>query len=109
MRGVWREFYGAEPEAPPAYTPDWAEAQGRETLAEAAGRHLAAMPVAAAAAGDVLLFRWRDGLPAKHAAILVAPDRFVHAHDGAAVALAELSPWWRRRAAFAFSFPGVTD
>ena len=109
VRGVWRELYGAEPEAPPAYTPDWAEAQGRETLAEAAGRHLAPMPVAAAAAGDVLLFRWRDGLPAKHAAILVAPERFVHAHDGAAVALAELSPWWRRRAAFAFSFPGVTD
>ena len=109
VRGVWRELYGAEPEVAPAYTPDWAEARGRETLAEAAGRHLAAVDIGAARAGDVLLFRWRDNLPAKHAAILVEPGRFIHAHDGAAVALADLTPWWRRRAAFAFSFPGVTD
>ncbi len=109
VRGVWREVCGAEPEAPPRYTPDWAEARGRETLAEAAARHLATIDLDDARAGDVLLFRWREGLPAKHAAILVAPDRFIHAHDGAAVALADLVPWWRRRAAFAFSFPGVTD
>ena len=109
VRGVWRALYGREPEAMPAYTPDWAEASGGETLAEAAGRHMAAVPVERAATGDLLLFRWRDGLPAKHAAILVAPDRFIHAQDGAAVALAGLPPWWRRRIAFAFSFPGVTD
>ena len=24
IRGVWRDLYGAEPEAPPAYTADWA-------------------------------------------------------------------------------------
>ncbi|HMM10451.1 MAG TPA: peptidase, partial [Paracoccus solventivorans] len=23
IRGVWRELYGTEPEAPPPYTPDW--------------------------------------------------------------------------------------
>jgi NlpC/P60 family putative phage cell wall peptidase len=109
VRGVWRELYGREPEAMPAYTPDWAEARGTETLAEAAGRHMATVPPRDATTGDLLLFRWRAGLPAKHAAILVAPDRFLHAQDGAAVALASLSPWWRRRIAFAFSFPGVTD
>lgn len=109
VRGVWREVYGAEPEAAPAYTPDWAEARGRETLAEAAARHLVPIEIASADAGDVLLFRWRAGLPAKHAAILVAADCFIHAHDGAAVAFAELVPWWRRRVAFAFSFPGVSD
>ncbi|MDQ0435640.1 NlpC/P60 family putative phage cell wall peptidase [Kaistia dalseonensis] len=109
VRGVWRELYGGEPEAVPGYTPDWAEARGAETLAEAAGRHMAPIAPAGAGPGDLLLFRWRDHLPAKHAAILVAPDRFIHAHDGAAVALASLSPWWRRRIAFAFQFPGVTD
>lgn len=31
IRGIWRELYGAEPEAPPAYTPDWAEISGQET------------------------------------------------------------------------------
>jgi NlpC/P60 family putative phage cell wall peptidase len=107
VRGVWRELYGEEPEAPPRYTPDWAEAQGRETLAEAAGRHLIAVDPAEAQTGDVLLFRWRERLPAKHAGILVEPDRFIHAHDGAAVAFADFVPWWRRRVAFAFSFPGV--
>ncbi|MCX5512115.1 peptidase P60 [Kaistia algarum] len=107
VRGVWRELYGEEPEAPPRYTADWAEAQGRETLAEAAGRHLTPVDPAEAQTGDVLLFRWRPGLPAKHAGILIAPDRFIHAHDGAAVAPADLVPWWRRRVAFAFAFPGV--
>jgi NlpC/P60 family putative phage cell wall peptidase len=59
--------------------------------------------------GDVLLFRWRTGLAAKHAAIVTTPDRMVHAHDGAAVAEVALASWWRRRLAFAFRFPGVND
>ena len=107
LRGVWRALLGDEPEAMPAYTPDWAEAKGAETLATAAGRHLIAINVKEAGAGDVLLFRWRANLPAKHAAILVDADRFIHAQQGAAVALAALSPWWRRRIAYAFRFPGV--
>jgi NlpC/P60 family putative phage cell wall peptidase len=111
VRGVWRALYGTEPEAMPAYTPDWAEARGEETLADAASRHMAVVTIEGAAAGDVLLFRWRANLPAKHAAIVVsgslsdAAPRFIHAHQGAAVALATLSPWWRRRIAFAFRFP----
>ena len=109
VRGVWRELYGGEPEDMPAYTADWAEARGQDTLAEAAGRHMASVSLDAATSGDLLLFRWRENLPAKHAAILISPERFLHAHDGACVAMAALSPWWRRRAAFAFRFPGVTD
>lgn len=105
VRGVWRALHGAEPEALPGYTPDWAEAGGREAMIEAANRHLVPLPAAEAAPGDVLLFRWRETLPAKHAGILVAPDRFVHAHDGAVVAIAPLSPWWRRRLAGVFRFP----
>jgi NlpC/P60 family putative phage cell wall peptidase len=109
VRGVWRELYGGEPEAMPAYTADWAEAKGLDTLAEAAGRHMPPVRLDEATTGDLLLFRWRENLPAKHAAILISPERFLHAHDGACVATAALSPWWRRRAAFAFRFPGVTD
>ncbi len=33
VRGLWRELIGPEPEVLPAYSPDWAEAGGRETLA----------------------------------------------------------------------------
>jgi NlpC/P60 family putative phage cell wall peptidase len=109
VRGVWRALYGAEPERAPAYEPDWAEAAQGEPFAAAAERHLRALDVTAFAPGDVLLFRWRRGLAAKHAAIVVAPHRMVHAHEGAAVAEVALSPWWRRRIAYAFSFPGVTD
>lgn len=109
VRGVFRALYGEEPEATPPYAPDWAEASRRETLAEAAARHLAPVAFVQAMPGDVLLFRWRAHLPAKHAAILTARNRMVHAHDGAAVAEIAFAPWWRRRLAFAFRFPGVTE
>ncbi|MDT8344324.1 MAG: hypothetical protein RQ752_07800, partial [Thermohalobaculum sp.] len=57
LRGVWREVMGAEPEAPPPYTPDWSEATGRERLLEAAGRHLVPVDVREAGAGDVVVMR----------------------------------------------------
>jgi NlpC/P60 family putative phage cell wall peptidase len=105
VRGVWRSCYGQEPEHVPVYSPDWAESGGTETLAEAARRHMKEIVVAEAQAGDLLLFRWRAHLPAKHAGILTGMDRMVHAQDGASVAEVWLSPWWRRRIAFAFQFP----
>lgn len=78
-------------------------------LVEAARRHLVEIAPAEAAAGDVVLFRWRDRLPARHAGILTGPDAFVHAYDGSAVVESPLGPWWRRRIVHAFRFPGVTD
>jgi NlpC/P60 family putative phage cell wall peptidase len=109
VRGVWRAVCGAEPEPVPAYAPDWAEASRCEALALAGQRHLVEIELAQFAPGDVLLFRWRNGFVAKHAAIVTASDLMVHAHDGAAVAEVALAPWWRRRLAYAFRFPGVTD
>ncbi|MDO9414018.1 MAG: NlpC/P60 family protein [Pseudolabrys sp.] len=109
VRGVWRAVIGDEPEQAPAYAPDWAEAAGSESLAEAAARHLILIDRNAFSEGDVLLFRWRSNLPAKHAAIITAPDKIVHAHDGASVAEVALAPWWRRHIAYAFRFPGVGD
>ncbi|MCK7475040.1 MAG: NlpC/P60 family protein [Rhodopseudomonas palustris] len=107
VRGVWRGCLGAEPELPPPYAPDWAEAGGVETLQQAALRHLRPLPSAEFAAGDVLLFRYRDGCLAKHVAIASAADRMIHAHDGASVCEIAITPWWRRRLVQAFSFPGV--
>jgi NlpC/P60 family putative phage cell wall peptidase len=108
VRGVWRALHGAEPEATPAYTRDWAEASGLESLAAAARRHLDELANPHTfAAGDVLLFRYASRYPAKHAAIATAPDLMVHAHDGAAVAEVAIAPWWRRRLAYAFAFPGA--
>jgi NlpC/P60 family putative phage cell wall peptidase len=108
VRGVWRALCGEEPEPVPAYAPGWAEATGAEQLAAAAARHLVRLDDANAfQPGDVILFRWRAGLPAKHAAIVTAPALMVHAHDGASVAEVAIAPWWRRRLAYAFAFPGV--
>ncbi|ODT09107.1 MAG: peptidase P60 [Kaistia sp. SCN 65-12] len=109
VRGVWRDLCGDEPETPPPYSPSWAESLRQETLALAAERHLQPHTLSDVRPGDVLLFRWREHLPAKHCAILAGPDRIIHAHDGAAVAEVAFTPWWRRHLSHAFSFPGVTD
>jgi NlpC/P60 family putative phage cell wall peptidase len=108
LRGVWRNCIGNEPETPPPYAPDWAEARGEEALAQAALRHLVPIAVDEIGAGDVLLFRWRDGYVAKHAAIASGEGTMIHAHDGAAVCEVALTPWWHRRLAYAFRFPGVS-
>lgn len=112
VRGVWRALIGPEPEPLPPYAPDWAEAGRRETLADTAFRRLVPVALEAARPGDVLLFRFRPHLPAKHAAILCAgtlthSGRMIHAYDGAQVCESPIGPWWRRRVAFAFAFPGL--
>lgn len=109
VRGLWRELCGPEPEAPPPYSPNWAESLGQETLALAALRHLVPVVPKDVQPGDVLLFRWREHLPAKHCAVLSAPDRIIHAHDGAAITEVAFTGWWRRHLSHAFSFPGATD
>lgn len=107
VRGLWRAFCGPEPQPLPAYSPEWAEVGGVDLMHEAARQHLIAIDLTEAAPGDVLLFRWRDGLPAKHAGILVAEGRFVHAQEGAAVTEVPLGRWWRTHMAAAFRFPGL--
>lgn len=109
VRGVWRELYGFEPERLPAYTRDWAEANGTESLLDGARRNFVLLHVDAVEAGDIVVFRLRDGCAAKHAAILSGPRSFIHAMEGLPVSEVALSPWWRRRIAGAFSFPGVLN
>jgi NlpC/P60 family putative phage cell wall peptidase len=107
VRGVWRETMGNEPEALPAYGRSWAESGGGEALMMAARRHLVEIPCTAFLAGDVLLFRWRRHLPAKHAGIAVSKAAMIHAQEGAAVTEVALSQWWLRHLAAAFRFPGI--
>jgi NlpC/P60 family putative phage cell wall peptidase len=105
VRGVWRECVGDEPEGVPSYAPDWAEAGGDEALASAGRRHLLPVMDLKFEPGDVLLFRWKPHLPAKHAGIATSHLRMVHAQEGVAVAEIDLAPWWLRRLAFVFRFP----
>lgn len=106
IRGVWRELYHAEPEPISAYSKDWS-ANGEETLLAAARRHFKEVSSYEALPGDVLVFRYRERLPAKHCGILSTHDRFIHAIEGAPVSEVAISSWWRRRIAGAFRFPGV--
>ena len=107
IRGIWREIYGDEPLKTPAYTPDWAEALGQETLLNAAKTCLRPISKDAAQPGDILLFRMAPRVPCKHIAILSAPDRIIHAYWGRAVVESFLVPYWTRRHAFSFSFPTI--
>lgn len=109
VRGIWRELFGQEPEALPAYSGDWAEATGQEAMLAAAQRHLVAVPIGHIRPGDVLVFRLRADTIAKHTAIASEPGRMIHAQEGVPVSEVNIGPWWRRRIAGAFSFPGVAD
>ena len=110
IRGLYRFAYGSEPEPVPAYSADWAEAGKLETLLEAARRHLVELPIADARPADVLLFRWRPSLPAKHCAMLVTPRRIVHAYDAAGkVAEGNLQAQWDQRIVAAFAFPDIGE
>jgi len=105
IRGVWRERFASEPEVPPPYAPEWAEAGLEEALANAGRRHLIEIQPLVFEPGDVLLFRWKPHLPAKHAGTAVDRTRMIHAQDGASVAEVSLNRWWLQCLAFVFRFP----
>lgn len=107
VRGVYRELHGRDAEQPPGYSRDWAEAGGVETMLAAARRHLIEVEPDQARAGDVVVFRFRAGAVAKHAAILTSCDSMIHAVEGAPVCEVALCRWWRRRLAGAFAFPRI--
>ncbi len=102
VRGVWREVYGQEPEATPAYSPDWAESAKQEQLANAARRHMREIDSKNFKAGDLLVFRWRPHVPAKHLGLVVSKTSMIHAQQGAVVCEVPISNWWRRHIAYAF-------
>ena len=109
LRGLWREIYGAEPEAVPGYTRDWSEVSGQERLLEAATRHLRMVPQAGTLPGDILIFRMRGRAVAKHVGILARPlggaPTFIHAYERAGVVESPLSAAWARRIAGVFRLP----
>jgi NlpC/P60 family putative phage cell wall peptidase len=109
LRGVWRAVIGPEPVAAPNYSRDWAEALGRETLLETCRAFLIEKDVPAP--GDVIVFRMQRAALAKHCALLVAPDRIIHAYQGIGVTEEGLAQFLRTRRtasiAGVFAFPGA--
>lgn len=106
VRGVYREVIGPEPETPPNYSPSWGEADRREVLLTAAQRHLVAIDDPQP--GDVLIFRMKRGMIAKHCGIVSSATHMIHAYQGAdGVAESALVPFWRSKIVGTFRYPGV--
>ncbi|MBN9071513.1 MAG: C40 family peptidase [Rhizobiales bacterium] len=106
--GVWRALYGSVPETPAVYGMSGADDGAADALLEGAARHMDRLPAGAERPGDLLVLRWRPGLPARHFGILSAENRFIHAYHGMAVTDSCLVPQWRRRIAAAFAFPEIS-
>lgn len=107
LRGVWRVLHGGEPEPVPSYTADWSEAEREERLWRAAQRNLREV-ARAPEPGDVVLFRMRAGLVAKHVGIIAqagAGPSFIHAYQRHGVVESPFSAPWQRRAVSFFEFP----
>lgn len=107
VRGIWRQFYGPEPETMPAYTADWGEWGAEELLISGAGRLLRSAD-SEEEPGDVLIFRMRSGAIAKHMGIQArtgAAASFIHAYDRHGVVESPLSAPWRSRIAGRYRFP----
>ncbi|MBO0345191.1 C40 family peptidase [Roseibium sp. CAU 1637] len=109
LRGVWRALYGPEPQPVPAYQPDWVVADKAEPLVTAASRWLVSCDLAPLRPGMVVLFRWRDGLPARHVGILSSQDQMIHAFERVGVVESPLVPAWQRRISHAYRFPPIPD
>lgn len=108
VRGVYREFYGQEPEQPPPYSRSWGEFDGRELMMEAAQRHLILVGAGRNVfliPGDVIIFRIRRGSVAKHCAMYIGNNRMIHAFESAPVCEVELQRPWRLKIAAVFQFP----
>ena len=90
--GVWRELYGAAPETPGPYAPRLGRRRAGRPAAGGGRRLHCLVKTGAPEAGDLVLFRWKRSLPARHAGIMVAQDRFIHAYEGHAVLISALVP-----------------
>jgi len=105
IRGVWRKCIGPEPQAMPAYSPDWDEISGGSAMLEAAKRWFLPIENASAEAGDLVLFRWKSSNCVKHAGILTGEHCFIHAYEKAGVVETTLGSQWQKRIAASFRFP----
>lgn len=104
VRGVWRTLYGVEPMDVPPYRASPRDSEYAGALREAAERFL--LPeTGVLAGGQVVLFRLAGLAEAKHCAILISPQRFIHAQEKLGVVEANLTDGWARRVSGRFGFP----
>lgn len=110
IRGIWRELYGAEPEPVQPYSAEWNELDKDEYLLTALRRHFYEKPeieINCLKPGDLIVFRWKEGLAAKHLGIMGRERRFIHAYEGSGVVSSALVPQWQKKIAAIFTFPDL--
>lgn len=106
LRGVWRELYDTEPEAPPPYQPDWYDLRRDDLLLRKAQQYLLPLKTLdLARPGDVLVFRMRPNMAAKHCGILSEAGRMIHALSGRHVEEVTVNRVYWDRCVGAFRFP----
>ena len=108
LRGVWAEITGEPLVSVPPYSADWSEPQGDERLWDGLSEKMERKSLAAASAGDVLLFRMRSGAVAKHVGLQAEIGEFptfIHSYQGHGVIENTFSTPWQRRLVARFSAP----
>ncbi len=104
VRGVWRDVIGTEPLTAPNYSPSWDEVAKDEVLLNTA--RLLFRETETPVPGNVLVFRMKRGMVAKHCAIMTAPDRMIHSYNNRGVQECYIVPWWKKKLVFSGAFPG---
>lgn len=108
IRGVWRSLVGSEPWTVPAYSRDWSEPSGEETLMESADLILTRRVAHDLAPGGIVLFRMSDRSVAKHLGIISSdlPHRkFIHAYTAYGVVESSLSNPWIKKIVGVYDMP----
>lgn len=103
--GVGRELGVDLPETVPPYSASWRDPLAGTLLQDQADYYLKRQNRRPPCPGDILLFRMRRDLPAKHCAILIAPDQMIHAQEGVGTIQLAFDAPWRRRLAAHYTFP----
>jgi NlpC/P60 family putative phage cell wall peptidase len=111
VRGVYREFFGVEndPENMPPYQPNWYEVDQKDPLLLFGRRHLEEVPFEEMMPSDILVFRMKRGVSAKHCGIITSTDTMVHAYSKQKVYEVSLGDQWLRKVAAVLRFPCPED
>lgn len=88
----------------PSYSPSWIEHRKDDPLIDGISEYLSPRNVRQVEIGDVLIFRMRKDMPAKHCAFL-GDGKLVHCRSDVGVVEEEFTKEWRRRLAAAFFVP----
>lgn len=105
VRGVHEQLTGDAFVGDYDYPATWHLFKEDEKLCQECRKYLTEIPVAAAGAGDILLFGFRPRFPAHHLAILTGDGTIIHSYmDVGKVVETAYNEEWRNMARFAFRY-----